>query len=80
MKRDVYKFLCGMVAGFAIEHAMIAVFTSGELHYFGRDWDPSWGWLGAVLYSAISLWLGYLGWRPAKSPTSTGSLSARSNT
>ena len=31
--------------------------------FMGRQW-PDWSpWLGAVLYGAISIWLGYLGWR-----------------
>ncbi len=74
MKRDVYKFLSGMFAGFAIEHAMVAVFISqgalGQPNYFGRDWGAGSAWAGAALYLAISLVLGYLGWRSADSSRS----------
>lgn len=74
MRRDVYKFLSGMFAGFAIEHALIAVFISNgglnQPHYFGRDWGAGSAWFGAVLYLALTLWLGYLGWRSPKSPAS----------
>ena len=63
-----------MFAGFAIEHALIAVFISqgalNQTHYFGRDWGAGSAWFGAGLYLALSLWLGYLGWRSAKSPAS----------
>lgn len=70
MRRDVYKFLSGMFAGFAIEHALIAVFMSqgsfGPTHYFGRDWGPGSAWFGAAFYLAICLALGYRGWRQVR--------------
>lgn len=76
MRRDVYKFLSGMFAGFAIEHALVAVYISqgvlNQPYYFGREWGAGSGWFGAVLYSAISLSLGYLGWRSAKPPAGAG--------
>ncbi len=76
MRRDVYKFLTGMFAGFAIEHALVAVYISqgvlNQPHFFGREWGAGSGWFGAVLYSAISLWLGYLGWRSAKPAAGAG--------
>lgn len=67
MKRDVFKFLSGLFAGFAIAHAVIAIYHSAGLfdltQIMGRQW-PDWSpWLGAALYGAISVWLGYLGWR-----------------
>lgn len=31
--------------------------------FMGRQWAGWSPWLGAVLYAAISIWLGYLGWR-----------------
>ena len=66
-----------MCVGFAIEHELIAVFISEgamrEPRYFGRDWWAGSGWFGAVLYSAIGLRLGYLGWRSAQPPASAGS-------
>ena len=74
MRRDVYKFLSGMFAGFAIEHALVAVYISqgvlNQPHFFGREWGAGSGWFGAVLYLALGLGLGYLGWRSAKSPAS----------
>jgi len=67
VKRDVLKFASGMFAGFAIEHALIAVFIAqGALdqpHYFGREWGPQSAWFGAALYLALCTWLAYLGWR-----------------
>lgn len=75
MKRGAYKFLCGLFAGFAIEHAAIAVLVSRvslDLPIFGvREWGGESGWFGVVLYSAVSLWMGYLGWRSEKVPGGT---------
>jgi len=70
VRRDVYKFLSGMFAGFAIEHAVIAIYLSAGVfnlpQFVGRQW-PNWSpWVGAALYAAISLWLGYIGWRTKK--------------
>lgn len=78
MKRDIYKFMSGMFTGFAVEHAVIALYMSqgvlNQPNLFGREWGPGSGWLGALLYTILSLWLGYLGWRPVESPVkkSTG--------
>ncbi len=76
MKRDVYKFLSGLFAGFAIEHALVAVFISqgtlNQPHFLGTEW-PDWSaWIGAAFYAAISLWVGYLGWRSERSPRESG--------
>ena len=72
MRRDVYKFLCGLFAGFSIEHAVMAVYMAqgalGQTHMFGRDWGTGSAWFGAALYGVVSLVLGYLGWRPVASP------------
>lgn len=67
VKRDIFKFLSGLFAGFAIEHAVIAMYLSAGVFdlpkFMGRQW-PDWSpWLGAALYAAISIWLAYLGWR-----------------
>lgn len=69
MRREILKFLSGLFAGFAIEHAVIAMYLSAGVFelpaIMGRQW-PDWSpWLGAALYGAISIWLGYLGWRKA---------------
>ena len=65
-----------MFAGFAIEHALIAVYmaqgTLNPPHVFGREWGAESGWVGAAFYVALSLWLGYLGWRSSKSPSGVG--------
>lgn len=82
MRRDVYKFLSGMFTGFAIEHALIAVFISqgglNQPHYFGREWGPGSAWFGAALYLALGLWLGYLGWRSATSRASANTQTTKS--
>ena len=67
MRRDLLKFLSGMFAGFAVEHAVIAIYMATGVfdlpRFLGRSW-PDWSpWLGALLYGAVSVWLGYLGWR-----------------
>jgi len=67
MRRDVFKFLSGLFAGFAIEHAVTAIYLSAGVIalpvFLGRQW-PNWSpWIGAVFYAAVSVWLGYLGWR-----------------
>lgn len=67
VKRDIYKFLSGLFAGFAIEHAVTAIYLSANVfdlpQFLGRQW-PEWSpWLGAALYAVISIGLGYLGWR-----------------
>lgn len=67
VKRDIFKFLSGLFAGFAIEHAVIAMYLSAGVldlpQFMGRQW-PDWSpWLAAALYAAIAVWLGYLGWR-----------------
>ena len=67
MKREIVKFLSGLFAGFAIEHAVVATYLLAGVfdlpQFMGRQW-PDWSpWLGAALYAAISIWLGYLGWR-----------------
>ncbi len=72
MKCDLFKFFAGMFAGFAIEHAVVAIYLSLGVFtlpkFLGREW-PNWSpWLGAALYAAIALWLGYLGWRKKVSP------------
>lgn len=84
MKRDVYKFLSGMFAGFAIEHALIAVFIAqGALKqpmYFGREWGAQSAWFGAAMYLALCVWLGYLGWRTPKAPVSANNDEGSSTT
>ena len=66
MRGEIYKFLSGLFAGFAVEHAVIAIYLSMGVfdlpQFMGMQW-PDWSpWLGAALYAAVSFWLGYLGW------------------
>lgn len=72
MNRGILKFLSGLFAGFAIEHAVIAIYLSAGVfdlpQFMGRQW-PNWSpWFGAAFYAAISIWLGYLAWRPGPRP------------
>ena len=67
MKREICKFLSGLFGGFAVEHAVIALYLAAGTfdlpRFMGRQW-PEWSpWVGAALYAAISAWLGVLGWR-----------------
>ncbi len=66
MKREVCKFLSGAFAGLAYAHAGYAVATStgivDEPVFLGRRWGVGFMWTEAVVYSAISLALGYAGW------------------
>lgn len=67
MRVEIFKFLCGLFAGFAVEHAVVAMYLSaGVFHlpqFIGVQW-PDWSpWLAAALYAAISFWFGRLGWR-----------------
>lgn len=66
MKREVCKFLSGSFAGLAYAHAAAAVVTSAgmidEPVFRGRRWGVGYMWTEAVVYSAISLALGYAGW------------------
>lgn len=66
-KREVYKFLCGFLAGAGVVHANMGfAITMGmftEPHYLGRTWSASSLWIGAAVYLLASFALGYLGWR-----------------
>lgn len=66
-KREVYKFLCGFLAGAGLVHAnigfAIAAGMFNEPHYLGVTWSGASLWVGAAVYFAASVLLGYLGWR-----------------
>ena len=66
MKREVCKFFSGAFGGLAYAHAAYAVATSSgmidEPVFRGRRWGVGYMWTEAVVYSAISLALGYAGW------------------
>ena len=76
MRREILKFLSGMFTGFAVEHAVIAIYLQvGALdlpEFMGRQWADWSPWLGAALYAAVSVWLGYLGWRRKAEMTKGG--------
>jgi hypothetical protein len=66
MKREQCKFFSGSFAGLAYAHAAYAVATSAgmvdEPVFLSRRWGVGYMWTEAVVYSAISLALGYAGW------------------
>lgn len=66
MKHEVCKFFSGAFAGLAYAHGAYAVATSAGLVsepvFRGRRWGVAYMWTEAVVYSAISLGLGYAGW------------------
>ena len=66
MKREQCKFFSGVFAGLAWTHGAYAVATStgivDEPVFMGRSWGIGYMWTEAVVYSAISLALGYAGW------------------
>lgn len=68
MNREVCKFLSGSFAALAYVHAAYAVATSSgiisEPVFRGRRWGAGYMWTEAAVYTAASLTLGYVGWRP----------------
>ncbi len=73
-KREVYKFLCGFLAGAGLVHAnigfAIAAGMFNEPHYLGRTWSAASLLIAASLYLVVSVLLGYLGWRGSESKRS----------
>lgn len=67
MNREAYKFLSGSAAALAYVHGAYAVATSCEVInepvFLGRRWGVGYMWTEAAVYSAVSIALGYLGWR-----------------
>ncbi len=67
MNRDVSKFFCGAFAGIAYAHAGYAIAASSgvidEPIFLGRKWGVGFMWTEAIAYAAISVALGYVGWR-----------------
>ncbi len=66
MNREVCKFFSGSFAALAYAHGAYAVATSAgiinEPVFLGRKWGVGYMWTEAVVYSAVSLALGYAGW------------------
>jgi hypothetical protein len=67
MNREISKFLSGAFGGIAYAHAGYAIAASNgiidEPIFLGRKWGVGFMWTEAVVYTAISAALGYLGWR-----------------
>lgn len=70
MKREVYKFVSGAFAGLAYAHAAYGVAISSgvmsEPVFRGRRWGAKYAWIEAATYAAISVGLGYAGWRAGR--------------
>jgi len=66
MNREACKFFSGSFAALAYAHGVYAVATSrgviSEPVFLGRRWGVGYMWTEAVVYTAISVGLGYLGW------------------
>ena len=66
MNREACKFFSGSFAALAYAHGVYAVATSrgviNEPIFLGRRWGVGYMWTEAVVYTAISIGLGYLGW------------------
>jgi hypothetical protein len=66
MKREVSKFFCGAFAGIAYAHAGYAIAASSgiidEPIFLGRKWGVGFMWTEAIVYSAVSVALGHVGW------------------
>ncbi len=66
MNREACKFFSGSFAALAYAHGAYAVATSrgviNEPIFLGRRWGVGFMWTEAVVYTAISAGLGYLGW------------------
>ena len=67
MNRDIFKFLCGVAAAASFGHVGYAAATArGTISvpiWRGREWGVGKMLIEAVIYGAISVGLGYLGWR-----------------
>ncbi len=67
MNREASKFFSGAFAGIAYAHAGYAIAASNgiidEPIFLGRKWGVGFMWTEAVVYAAVSVALGYLGWR-----------------
>jgi hypothetical protein len=67
MNREACKFFAGSFAALAYAHAAYAVATSSgvvdEPVFLGRRWGVGYMWTEAAVYLALSVTLGYLGWR-----------------
>jgi hypothetical protein len=66
MKRELCKFLAGVVAGLAYVHVAYAVAVSrgilNEPIFLGRKWRLEYICAEAGAYSVVSLGLAYCGW------------------
>jgi len=67
MKRELFKFLSGFLAGAGLVHANIGFgIASGmfnQPHYLGHTWGAASLWIGAAVYLVAGVVFGVLGWR-----------------
>jgi hypothetical protein len=67
MRREVFKFLSGFLAGAGLVHANIGFgIASGmfnQPHYLGHTWSAASLWIGAAVYLVAGVVFGVLGWR-----------------
>jgi hypothetical protein len=73
MRRDILKFLSGFAAAMSFVHIAAATATARGMIsvpiWRGREWGIAKMLIEAVVYGAIGVGLGYLGWRPEPRPT-----------
>jgi hypothetical protein len=66
MNREACKFFSGAFAALGYAHAAYAVATSqgviNEPVFLGRRWGVGFMWTEAVIYTALALALGRIGW------------------
>lgn len=76
MNRDIFKFLSGAATAASFGHVAYAIATArGTISIpvvRGREWGVGKMLLEALVYSAIGLGFGYLGWRPESSAVTRG--------
>lgn len=77
MNRDVIKFGSAVAATMSYVHVAYAIAAAKGIVsipvFLGRKWGVGKMWTEAVVYAAIGIGLGYLGWRstPAKLDAAT---------
>ena len=80
MKREVSKFSCGAFAGLAFAHAGVAIAMGtgifDEPTFLGRSWGVGYALTEAAVYTAVSVALGYMGWRSQGAELHRGTVSA----
>ncbi len=71
-RQEIYKFLCGFLAGAGVVHLNIgfgiATGMFNEPRYLGHTWSAAALWVGGAAYLLVSALLGYLGWKAPRRP------------